>query len=169
MSSTISPATTVSITPMCRTFSRISVGWAGRSTCSANAAAMVSAILGRLLGWRTLFWLSGTVEDFNRQANGWKDRLGYSYMWLLLRLVDRLVTGPETMQSYYRRTYGLPAGKVALLYNDVDLSAVEAAGPLSDSGPPRVLMVHRLSPVRETGRYFPALLAALGEFASKRE
>ena len=130
-------------------------------------AAMVSAILGRLMGWRTLFWLSGTVEDFNRQANGWKDRIGFFYMWLLLRLVDRLVTGPETMLFYYRRTYDLPAAKVVLLYNDVDLSAIEAAAPSSDSGPARVLMVHRLSPVRETARYFPALLAALGEFGSK--
>ena len=130
-------------------------------------AAMVSALLGRVMGWRTLFWLSGTVEDFNRQASGWKGRLGYLYMWLLLRLVDRLVTGPETMVAYYRATYGLPAAKVALLYNDVDLAAVPAAVPASGSGPPRVLMVHRLSPVRETGRYFPALIAGLGEFASK--
>lgn len=129
-------------------------------------AAMVSAILGRLMGWRTVFWMSGTVEDFNRQANGLKGRLGYFYMWLLLRLVDKLVTGPETMVYYYRQTYHLPAGKVALLYNDVDLSAIEAPAPVSNSGPPRVLMVHRLSPVRETGRYFPALLAALGEFGS---
>ncbi|MFL6730425.1 MAG: glycosyltransferase, partial [Sphingomicrobium sp.] len=56
--------------------------------------------------------------------------------------------------------------KVALLYNDVVLSAVAAAAPLADVAPPRVLMVHRLSPVRETARYFPALLAALGELAS---
>ncbi|MFL6801964.1 MAG: glycosyltransferase family 4 protein [Sphingomicrobium sp.] len=129
-------------------------------------AAMVSAILGRLMGWRTLFWLSGTVEDFNRRTRGWKGRLEHLYLWLVFRLVDRLVTGPETMLSYYKSTYGLPAAKVALLYNDVDLSAVAAAAPLADVAPPRVLMVHRLSPVRETARYFPALLAALGELAS---
>ena len=130
-------------------------------------AAMVSALLGRVTGWRTVFWLSGTVEDFNRQGNPWKGRLNYLYMWLLLRVIDRLVTGPETMVAYYRRTYGLPAAKVALLYNDVDLSSVGAAAPVTNSDRPRVLMVHRLSPVRETGRYFPALVGTLSEFASK--
>ena len=130
-------------------------------------AAMVSAILGRMMGWRTLFWLSGTVEDFNRQASRWRATLGYLYMWLLLRLVDRLVTGPETMVSYYRRTYGLPAGKVALLYNDVDLTSVKAPATICESDQLRVLMVHRLSPVRETGRYFPALVESLRQFASK--
>ena len=130
-------------------------------------AAMASAVLGRMMGWRTLFWLSGTVEDFNRQARGWQGRLEHLYMWVLLRLIDRLVTGPETMLSYYQRTYGLPAGKVALLYNDVDLTAVEAAAPSTNSSRPRVLMVHRLSPVRETGRYLPSLLAGLDEFAAK--
>lgn len=129
-------------------------------------AAMVSAILGRLMGWRTLFWLSGTVEDFNRQTSGWKGRLEYLYMWLLLRLVDRLVTGPETMLTYYRRTYDLPAAKLTLLYNDVDLSGVEPAAEVANSSQIRVLMVHRLSPVRETARYFPALVDCLGEFAA---
>ena len=129
-------------------------------------AAMVSAVFGRVMGWRTLFWLSGTVEDFNRRASRWRATLGYLHMWLLLRLVDKLVTGPETMLSYYRRTYGLPAAKVALLYNDVDLSFVTATAPVAGSSQPRVLIVHRLSPVRETGRYFPALIESLSQFAS---
>ena len=71
------------------------------------------------------------------------------------------------MVSYYRRTYRLPAAKVALLYNDIDLSSVNAAVPVTQSSRPRVLMVHRLSPVRETGRYFPALVESLGQFASE--
>jgi glycosyltransferase involved in cell wall biosynthesis len=129
-------------------------------------AAMVSALLGRMMGWRTLFWLSGTVEDFNRKEKGWKGSLEYLYMWLLLRIVDRLVTGPETMVSYYRRTYGLPAAEVALLYNDVDLTGVKTRASVRGSSGSHVLMVHRLSPVRETGRYFPALVESLTRFAS---
>lgn len=131
----------------------------------SKSAAWVSASLGRIFGWKTVFWLSGNVEDFNRRSkrHAW---LGFWSMWLLLRLVDRLVTGPETMVDYYARVYRLPKSKIVMLYNDIDLRAV---GPRrrAESDELRTLLVHRLSPVRETGRYFPSLLAALGAAAAK--
>lgn len=126
----------------------------------SKSAAMISALLGRLLGWKTVFWISGTVEDFNARHGGWRGRLDNMSMAVLLRLVDRLATGPETMVDYYAAAYGLPRRKVVLLYNDIDLASPPEF-PVSVPAVPSVLMVHRLSPVRDTARYLPALLAAL--------
>jgi glycosyltransferase involved in cell wall biosynthesis len=124
-------------------------------------AALASAILGRIFGWKTIFWLSGTVEDFNRRK-GIKGRFTFAGMWILFRLVDQLATGPETMVDYYRRMYGLPERKVLLLYNDIEIDEGCPRGDPAPDGEMRVLIVHRLSPVRESDRYFPAILEALG-------
>jgi glycosyltransferase involved in cell wall biosynthesis len=123
-------------------------------------AALASAILGRIFGWKTVYWLSGAVEDFNRRK-GARGRLEFVGMWVLFRLIDRLATGPETMVDYYRRLYGLPEGKVLLLYNDVDARNAPAVKAAGTDGEMNLLLVHRLSPVRETDRYFGALIGAL--------
>jgi glycosyltransferase involved in cell wall biosynthesis len=123
-------------------------------------AALVSALMGRLFGWKTVYWLSGTVEDFNLRG-GLRARIGLAGMWLLFRLIDRLATGPETMVTYYARRYGLPEWKIVLLYNDIALDKFAPAGATEKADQVHVLLVHRLSPVRETDRYFPALLEAL--------
>lgn len=129
----------------------------------SRSAAFVSAILGRILGWKTVYWLSGTVEDFNLRS-GVRGCVEMAVVWLLLRLVDRLATGPESMVDYYRKTYGLSPLKILLLYNDVDLDDIVLTRS-GGSQQTRVLLVHRLSPVRETDRYFPALLEALDTHA----
>lgn len=130
-------------------------------------AGLVSASLGRLFGWKTVYWLSGAVEDFNFRR-GISGRIEFAGMWLLLRLVDRLATGPETMVNYYMQRYGLPEQKIILLYNDIALDGPSPPAVASKSGEVRVLLVHRLSPVRETGRYFPALLETLVSHATSR-
>lgn len=127
-------------------------------------AALGSAVLGRIFGWKTVYWLSGAVEDYNRRK-GMKGRLEFAGMWILFRLVDRLATGPEAMVDYYRRLYGLAERKVLLLYNDIDIGGACPDRGTSDRGEMRVLTVHRLSPVRESHRYFPAILQALGDSA----
>lgn len=129
-----------------------------------KSGGFVSAILGRLLGWKTIYWLSGTVEDFN-QASGLRSRLSARIVALLLRVVDRLATGPEAMVDYYASVYGLPKSKIILLYNDVALRP--APVPVAKTADTvRLLIVHRLSPVRETARYFPAILKALDDLKS---
>ena len=129
-----------------------------------KSAGFVSAILGRIFGWKTVYWLSGTVEDFN-QASGLRSQLSARIVALLLRVVDRLATGPETMVDYYASVYGLPKSRIILLYNDVVLRP--AAVPVAKTAAPvRLLIVHRLSPVRETARYFPAILKALDDLKS---
>jgi len=125
--------------------------------------ALVSALMGRMFGWQTVFWISGAVEDYNLRR-GLRARVELAAMWLLFRLVDRLATGPETMVEYYGVRYRLPASKIMLLYNDIDVEAASPANYSKKTGM-TVLLVHRLSPVRETDRYFPALIKALGRHA----
>jgi len=127
----------------------------------SKSAAFISALMGRLFGWKTVYWLSDVVVDFNASRLGWKAPFEYHQMWTLFRLIDRLVTGPERIVDYFAHHYGLPKRKILLLYNDIALDGIERAKDSSDSGVVRVLLVHWLSPRRETARYFPALLAAL--------
>lgn len=129
----------------------------------SKSSALVSGIAGRLFGWKTLYWLCGTVEDFNLREKGWRGRIEIAFLWILFRVVDHLVTGPETMNAYYRTYYGLSASKVVTLYNDVEVeSQVKRQNKATDADArPNMLMVHRYSPVRETMRWFPRLLAML--------
>lgn len=130
----------------------------------SKVAALISAVLGTLFGWKTVFWLSGTVEDFNLRR-GIRGRLNFASMWLLLRLIDRLATGPKTMVCYYAARYGISKRKIMMLYNDINIQGINPLRPVVRDGVTRVLLVHRLSPVRETDRYIPALLSALGNHA----
>jgi len=123
-------------------------------------AALTSALLGRIFGWKTVYWLSGTVEDFNRRS-GARGKVGLAGMRLLLKFVDRLATGPETMVGYYSAQYGLSKQKILMLYNDIDIPQ-SASGRDPAAIASKVLLVHRLSPVREADRYFIPLLQALG-------
>jgi glycosyltransferase involved in cell wall biosynthesis len=53
-------------------------------------------------------------------------------LWLngwVLRGVDRVVTGPEAMLGYMSRRWRIPAERVSLLYNDVDVDRFEPIDP----------------------------------------
>lgn len=133
----------------------------------SKSAAFISAFMGRLFGWKTVYWLSDVVVDFNASRLGWKAPFEYYQMWTLFRLIDRLATGPERIVDYFAHHYGLHKRKILLLYNDIALDGVEQAKDSSDPGIVRVLLVHWLSPRRETARYFPALLAALERVSAR--
>lgn len=128
---------------------------------------------------QSFYWQSGTVHDFDRRAPWSPAKLKW---WLgthvpfrlLIRRVDRFVTGPESMLAYYRSEVGVPAGKLALLYNDVNLARLEAD---ADTGRVReqvraehgiaadelcLLFVHRMSPVRRSRFYMPYVVERLG-------
>lgn len=132
----------------------------------STSAGFVSALLGRLLGWKTIYWLSDVKEDFNAAQGGVRGRFGLSAMKLLFRLVDYLATGPEGMVDYYRAIYGLPADKIRLLYNDLSLDGIAPAEFRPAPAVLHVLLVHRLSPARETVRYLPRLIEALQQFCA---
>jgi len=126
----------------------------------SQSAAFLSAALGRLLGWKTVYWLSDVVVDFNASRLGWKGPFEYLQTWTLFRLVDRLVTGPERIVDYFADQYRLPRRKITLLYNDLAIDGIEPSHPADDNDV-RVLLVHWLSPRRDTMRYFPSLVEAL--------
>lgn len=125
---------------------------------------------------KVFFWQSGTTIEFDR-AQKWgrrklvwfvRSRLPSKAVW---RLVDRFVTGPQSMIDYYDRVGGISRSKIRLLYNDVDHSRfswpadervrlrrkLRASLHLSDDAIV-ILFVHRLSPVRRTLDYLPLAL-----------
>ena len=51
----------------------------------STSAAFLSAVLGRLLGWKTVYWLSDVVVDFNAKRLGWKGPFEFYQMWTLFR------------------------------------------------------------------------------------
>lgn len=130
----------------------------------SKSSALISGILGRFFGWKTLYWVSGTVQDFNIRKRRWRGRLENISLGVVLHIVDYLATGPETMKNYYSNYFNLPQEKILVLYNDIECSSLET-NRLHNAQPAgtedRVLMVHRLSPVRETMRWFPKIIDAL--------
>jgi glycosyltransferase involved in cell wall biosynthesis len=71
---------------------------------------------------RILFWVSGTADLPlpGRLRKTIRSHLDEALNRLVLRGVDRLVTGPETMVDVMSRRWNLPRRKISLLYNDID-------------------------------------------------
>lgn len=129
-------------------------------------AAIVSSLLGKLIGLKVLYWQSGAIKDFDQQGP-WRSRMIESVrMNLLIPLVHRFVTGPETMLNYYEREYGVPRAKLMLLYNDVDPARFPPMTRVRAPGTPvSVLFVHRFSPVRNAVAYLPLMIDRLNQTA----
>jgi glycosyltransferase involved in cell wall biosynthesis len=105
---------------------------------------------------RILLWVSGTADLAEPgRRRGIRHHLDDAVNWLLLRLVHRLVTGPETMVQVMARRWRLNPRRVSLLYNDIDprrftpLSAGDRGRVRSELGWGEdefvILFVHRLS------------------------
>jgi glycosyltransferase involved in cell wall biosynthesis len=116
---------------------------------------------------RILYWSSGQADMPNPdgakrslldRANGWLN--GF-----VLRRVDTVVTGPETMVDYMCKRWRVKPDRVALLYNDIDVTRF---APADDETRRRgraergwnnddcvVLMVHRLAYRRGSRRLVP--------------
>ena len=144
----------------------------------AIPAALAAAVGCLGTGARVFYWQSGTVHAIDRAAHRGHRKMAWLVRsWLpfrlVVRLVDRFATGPERMVEYYRDEVGVPAQKLVKLYNDIDVDGFRARIALRErsaerarlgagEATPVVLFVHRLSPVRRTLKFIPALLAALG-------
>jgi glycosyltransferase involved in cell wall biosynthesis len=132
---------------------------------------------------RVFYWQSGTVHAFDREQPfgiaKLRHFLGVRLPFMLVRrFVHGFVTGPETMVRYYRDEVGVAAAKLRLLYNDISLarfgslqgaSATAAARHALGLAPDTLvlLFVHRLSPVRRTMLYVPALFDWLAAFHAR--
>ena len=126
-------------------------------------AALMSAIASLINHQMLLFWVSGTVLDFDRETSLGKHRVKMAALKAVLFRAKYLLTGPETMVKYYCNELRISRNKVRLLYNDVDLSTFRADIQKSSSPWITLLIVHRLSAVRETDRYLPAILDSMAE------
>ena len=143
-----------------KTFIRISIN-----------AALISIIASKIYGGKTYYWQSGTTLEVDKDKKLYDKVkwyiLSYSRLWFVKSFIDYFVTGPETMIEYYIKALKIKPSKMLLLYNDIDikrfsvanetekLSLRERLGLRNDEK--IVLMVHRLSPVRKTDKYIPAL------------
>lgn len=134
----------------------------------SKPAALVSSIVGKMLGMRVLYWQSGTIHDWDNNNPLIKRFFDNLLNISIVALIDRFVTGPESMLDYYEHTLGVPRRKLTLLYNDIDLDRFYPViqSPRKE-GPVKLLMVHRFSPVRQTGFYFPAMIQKLNLAAAE--
>ena len=127
----------------------------------SRPAALIVSIFGPLLGFRSLFWLSGTVLDLESLKPTLKRIKDRFLLDVIIRRTTYLATGPESMVQYYMDNLGLPRNKIQMLYNDIDITAFPPGSKRTDDGEYRLLLVHRLSPVRRTDLYFPRILEAM--------
>lgn len=136
-------------------------------------SALISIIIGRLIGLKSYYWHSGTTHEIDK-----KQKLVPRIKWfltsylkfiLILRFVNYFVTGPEKMVEYYSETFKLNKNKIIMLYNDIDINRFKNLNPIEkrnlriqygvNKNQTILLMVHRLSPVRKTDFYIPAIIS----------
>lgn len=134
----------------------------------SRPAALVASLLSRPFGWKTLYWLSGTLDDFNSRQPLVQRTVEKAILKTIFASIHRFVTGPEAMVDYYKTVYRVRPDKCVLLYNDIDIDKYKPTAAAPGTRDLSVLMLHRLSPVRETNRYMPGIVAALSEYAARQ-
>ncbi|RWN55626.1 glycosyltransferase family 4 protein [Mesorhizobium sp.] len=134
----------------------------------SRPAILVSSIVGRIVGQRTMYWLSSANQDLDQAKVGWRRGIYKVTMAATLTLINKFVTGPETMAAYFKLALSIPEEKLMVLYNDVDLSRFSPVPKTANPGTPtRILFVHSLSPNKEASRYFPDLIACLSSVSNR--
>ena len=127
--------------------------------------AAIVAILFFRVNTKVLFWHSGTIKDFNEKMPTLNRAKSRALLSFVFKFSDYLVTGPESMAKYYNKNYKVPFNKIEILYNDINTDNFTSLPHKSSSGSViKLLLVHRLSKVRETTRYMPAIFSAIDEF-----
>lgn len=133
----------------------------------SKPAAIMSSIVGKVLGMRVLYWLSTANYDLDKRKTFVKriwDRCTFDF---IVKGITRFVTGPEYMLQYYRENYNVPDAKLLLLYNDIDIDRFQPTEGKSEVGDPvRIIFVHSLSPSKNAVMYFPSIIQALNEIGA---
>jgi len=122
----------------------------------SRLAASTLVLTRPLFHHRIIYWSSGQADmrDPDGHERQWKRRLDTAWNRWVLRKVDRVVTGPETMVDYMTRRWTLPPRHVSLLYNDVDVQRFSPADDETRTALRKrfgwehdfvILMVHRLA------------------------
>ena len=134
----------------------------------SKPAALVSSIVGRVLGMRVLYWQSTANFDLDRHKPLIKRFADDFAMACIKWGIDRFVTGPEYMLRYYEENYKIPKNKLLLLYNDVDLKRfIPPAVPRASDGVLKILFVHSFSPSKNAVLYFPRIIERLNALAAE--
>ena len=134
----------------------------------SKPAALVSSIVGRVLGMRVLYWQSTANFDLDRNKPLIKRFADDFAMACIKWGINRFVTGPEYMLRYYEENYKIPKNKLLLLYNDVDLKRfIPPAVPRVSDGALKILFVHSLSPSKNAVFYFPRIIERLNALAAE--
>jgi glycosyltransferase involved in cell wall biosynthesis len=139
---------------------------------TSQTAAVPIALVTRLVGGRTLYWNCVHKPRARLRSTGLGQTLRSELpLWIAFRLADQVVTGTAALAAHYRTTHGISRRRMAVLPNEIDLARYAPATPAqrlaarAELGIPAdarvVLSVHRLSPVRETGRYVPSVPEAV--------
>lgn len=137
-------------------------------------AALLTALVARLAGGRMYYWNSGQgtniLPDWFGGGRFLFARLREELKLIPLRGVIRaahfLVTGPDSMVSYYVRNFSLPERKAVVLYNHVDAEGYRARCVEGDraairkelglaSGGRVVLFLGRISPLKGGAHILP--------------
>lgn len=154
--------------------------WRGYRTffVRISVPAALSLCLLRPLGILTYYWNSGMAKEVKPAWScSWpviKEKLTRELpFWLTLRMVHRLVTGPERMVQYYAGAYGVSPDRIVVCYNDINPDRFTVASPSQKAlahralglpaGRKIILSVHRHSPIRRPLFYYPEIIRAVGE------
>ena len=139
---------------------------------TSQTAAVPLIVTRRLFGGRVMYWNCGKAPKNRLRDIGFRAALrGEIPMRVAFRWADTVVTGTDSLAAHYSRTYGIPADRMAVLPNEIDLELFspatreERSEARFDLGVTEnealVLSVHRLSPVRRTLMYVPAVFEEL--------
>jgi glycosyltransferase involved in cell wall biosynthesis len=139
---------------------------------TSQTAAVPLILLRRLFGGRVSYWSCGMLSKHRLRDLGLRSALRSELpLRFAFRWADNVVTGTDSLAEHYSKTYGIPRERMKVLPNEVDLawfrppSSDERLGARSELGIAEderlVLSVHRLSPIRRTLLYVPAVLQAV--------
>jgi glycosyltransferase involved in cell wall biosynthesis len=139
---------------------------------TSQTAAVPLILFRRLFGGRVMYWNCG--EASKRRGDGLRTAFRselparFAFRW-----ADTLVTGTSSLAARYSSTYGIPAERIAVLPNDIDLGRFRPPEPEERSraraelgvtaDEPIVLSVHRFSPIRRTLDYIPAVFQSVAK------
>lgn len=148
---------------------------------TSQTAAIPISLVTKILGGEVYLWRSGQGKEmlpkwsFNKGII--KDKLFNELAFkAAIKLVDRFVTGPESMAGYFEREWNVNPDKIIILYNDVDITRFDCLDDSLRRGRLKerldlplnkkiILMVHRLSHIRKTLNYLPkAIIDATNKF-----
>jgi glycosyltransferase involved in cell wall biosynthesis len=130
----------------------------------SSVFGLVGGALGRAAGFTTAYWhcRGDIAEHFSRPLRLRRFLTATLPLWLILRLVNRVVTGTDGLAALYAKVFRLPRSKLRVVPNDVDPAWCTHGIAGNKSDRPTVLFVGRLSPPKGS-RLLPVILRRVAD------